>query len=78
MRTHTTKAWTNAAIYFYAATAGGGSYQIDNVSVEYDSGLPANQTECIDPLAPSPRGGVDGPNLIANGDSGGHRRSSKF
>ena len=72
MKTHTTKAWSNAAIYFYAATPGsdGGAYRIDNVSVEYDSQLAADRTDCIDPAAPDPTGDPDGPNLLINGDFG--------
>ena len=42
MRTHTTSGWTNASIYFYAATTGsnGGAYQIDNVSLREQPGGP--------------------------------------
>ena len=47
MLTHTTKAWTNAAIYFYAASAGtnGGFYQLDDVSLEHAPGEVSNATE---------------------------------
>ena len=69
MNTHTTKAWTNAAIYFYAATKGqdGGFYQLDDVSLSHQPALPTNRTDCIDPFAPAPTGGPAGPELIANG-----------
>ncbi len=38
--THTTEAWTNATISFYAASAGsdGGAYRLDNVSLQYRTG----------------------------------------
>jgi len=70
MRTHPTKAWTNAAIYFYAATSGsdGGNYLLDNVSMKTDPGVQVNHTDCVDPTAPSPSPGPAGANLIANGD----------
>jgi hypothetical protein len=69
MNTHTTKAWTNAAIYFYAATKGqdGGFYQLDDVSLTHVPALPTNRTDCIDPFAPAPTGGAPGPDLMANG-----------
>ena len=40
MRTKTTESWTNAAIYFYAATTGvdGGAYLLDNVVMQVDPG----------------------------------------
>jgi hypothetical protein len=70
MRTHTTKAWTNAAIYFYAATAGadGGHNLIDNVSLQYDPSFAGTTTECVDPFAPAQAGGLDGPEWLVNGD----------
>jgi len=70
MRTHTTKAWTNAAIYFYAATAGanGGAYRLDNVSLHLDQGAAAGRTDCVDPTSPAATPGLDGPSLLANGD----------
>ena len=72
IRTHTSKAWTNATIAFYAATAGsdGGAYQIDNVSLRADAEGAADRTECVDPTRPDPPGGPDGPTLLANGDFG--------
>jgi hypothetical protein len=75
MRTHTTKAWTNAAIYFYAATAGtaattGGSYRLDNVSLGSNVFGSNVRTDCEDPTSPAPAGGADGPNLLTNGDFG--------
>ena len=70
MRTHSTKAWTNAAIYFYAATAGsdGGFYLLDNVSLRSDPGVATDQVDCVDPEVPPASGGVDGVNLLSNGD----------
>ncbi len=69
MRTHTTKAWTNATISFYAASAGtGGFYQLDNVLVRSEPAASATETMCVDPTVPVPPGGVDGPTLLVNGD----------
>ena len=70
MRTHTTKAWANLTISFYAASVGsnGGAYQIDNVSVRYAPTGSTIETICEDPLAPAPPGGADGPSLLVNGD----------
>ncbi len=74
MRTHTTKAWSNATISLYAASANsdGGFLRIDNVTLQYAPAEADNRTDCVDPEAPTPPGGVTGPNLIANGgfDSG--------
>ncbi len=70
MRTHTTKAWANATISFYAASAGsdGGFYRVDNVSLMYAPAEAADRTDCVDPTAPAPPGGAASANLIANGD----------
>lgn len=70
VRTQTSTFWVNAALYFYASTAGedGGRYQIDNVSLRFASGLAADRTDCVDPTAPMPSGGLPGPNLLVNGD----------
>ncbi len=70
MNTHSTKAWTSAAIYFYAATKGqdGGNYLLDDVSLTYQPAISNTRTDCIDPLAPAAPGGVNGPNLLTNGD----------
>ena len=69
MRTHTSRVWSNAAIYFYAASTGenGGRYQLDNVSLLVDGSGSATRTECVDPLTPLAPGGATGANLIANG-----------
>jgi len=72
MRAHTTQAWTNAAIYFYAASdnlAGDtGNYLLDNVS--FRDG-PATQstgrTDCVDPTAPTALGGAASSTLLSNG-----------
>jgi len=70
MQTHTTKNWTNATVAFYAATAGsdGGFYRIDDVVLQYAPAQPITSTDCIDPTAPAPPGGADGPQLLASGD----------
>jgi hypothetical protein len=70
MRTHTTQAWVNTAIYFYAATPGenGGRYEIDNVAMRYVPEQSATRTDCVDPtVAPAP-GGAPGPDLLVNGN----------
>ena len=70
MRTHTTKAWTNAAIYFYAATKGqdGGFYQLDNVSLTLRSGGVRRRGPTVS-IRPRRRrtGGAPGADLITNG-----------
>ena len=80
MKTHSTHVWANAAIYFYAATAGsdGGVYQVDNVSLQYDPAQSAERTDCLDPTAPVAPGGVAGPNLIVNGGFNGMTPWSTF
>jgi len=73
MKTHSTKGWANAAIYFYAASGGGSAsagYLLDNVSLKYESAGSVSQTTCVDPTAPAPPGGAAGPNLLTNGDFG--------
>jgi uncharacterized delta-60 repeat protein len=69
---HTTKAWANLTIAFYAASAGsnGGAYQIDNVAVRYAPGGSTTETLCEDALTPAPVGGPDGPEMLVNGDFG--------
>jgi hypothetical protein len=69
MQTHTTQAWANAAIYFYAATPGsnGGAYQLDNVSLQTAPLQSATRTDCVDPTTPVAPGGADGPSLLGNG-----------
>ncbi len=69
MATTTTKAWANAAIYFYAASTGTGAgwNRLDNVSLKPQSYV-VNQTACFDPTAPPAPGGADGPTLLVNGD----------
>lgn len=76
MRTHTTKSWTNAAIYFYASTTGnaattGGYLQLDNVSMNHNPTGSDLRTECEDPTSPAPPGGADSANLLMNGDFSG-------
>ena len=69
MKTRTTKAWANATIAFYAATAGsdGGSYQIDNVTMQSIGAIPVSDTNCFDPTTPKPPGGAAGADLMVNG-----------
>jgi hypothetical protein len=72
MRTYTTKAWTNASIYFYAATEGsnGGAYRVDDVALQVQPDGAVTSTLCLDPLRAF--GGIDptGPSLLGNGDFG--------
>jgi len=68
MKTHSTKAWTNAAIYFYAASAGLGDYLLDNVSLKADPSGSSDRTDCVDPTAPTAPGGEASANLLTNGD----------
>lgn len=78
MKTHTTKAWTNATISFYAAnvtTAGDGVYRLDNVDLQpapVTTSPPTGadkRTDCVDPTAPGAGGGVPAA-LLTNGDFG--------
>ncbi len=73
MRTHTTKPWANASIYFYAASpnSDGGFYQIDNVSLRSVPSQSSYRTDCVDPTAPAPTPGAPSANLIVNGDFAG-------
>jgi Zn-dependent metalloprotease len=76
MRAHTTKPWTNAAIYFYASTSGdaaatGGYLRLDNVTMNYDPSGSSLRTECVDPTSPIPPGGPVGPDLLINGGFSG-------
>jgi Zn-dependent metalloprotease len=73
MRTHTTRPWANAAIYFYAATTGnaattGGYLRLDNVSMSYNPAGSELRTECEDPTSPAPPGGAPSASLVVNGD----------
>jgi Zn-dependent metalloprotease len=73
MRTHTNKPWTNAAIYFYAATTGnaattGGYLRLTGVTVGANPSGSNLRTECEDPTSPLPPGGAAGPDLIVNGN----------
>jgi glucose/arabinose dehydrogenase len=69
MRSHTTEAWQNAMVAFYAASIGshGGFYRLDNISLHLNGGGSTTRTECDDPMAPAPPGGVPGPTLLQNG-----------
>lgn len=53
LRGQTSKAWTNAMIAFYAASADSmGWIQLDNVTLRHNPNLPGLRTTCIDPGAP--------------------------
>lgn len=69
---HSTQAWGNATIAFYAATPGadGGAYRLDNVSLQPDSAVSDERTDCVDPTTPVAPGGLPGPDLVVNGDFG--------
>ena len=73
MRTHTTKAWTNASVYFYAASpnSDGGFYQLDNISLRRVPSQSSYRTDCVDPTAPAPTAAVTSANLMTNGDFAG-------
>ena len=76
MQTHTTEAWSNAAVYFYAASdnAAGdtGDYLLDNVSVEEAEPTQSNsRTDCMDPTAPPAGSGASSANLVGNGGFSG-------
>src|SRR5699024_7718935 len=62
-------AWSDASIYFYAATAGadGGAYRLDNVSMMVDPASSIVRTDCIDPTVASPLPGSSSSNLIVDG-----------
>jgi sugar lactone lactonase YvrE len=66
MRTHSTNAWTNAAIYFYVASDGVGDYLLDNVSLRTDQSGSLLETTCVDPTTPGAPGGDPSPNLLSN------------
>jgi len=72
MKGHATQAATNMSLYFYASShsGSGGSYLLDNVSMQVTPADSIEQTLCVDPNAPSPPGGAAGPNLLTNGDLG--------
>jgi hypothetical protein len=69
MRTYTTEAWTNASIYFYAATVGanGGAYRLDNVGVYAQPGGPVAATTCLDPMTPAATTESSSSELVGNG-----------
>jgi hypothetical protein len=73
LRTHTTLAWTNASIYFYAASENAmgdaGNYLLDNVSLRDGAAAQSiGRTDCVDPTAPSsPAGGTASASLVTNG-----------
>jgi Zn-dependent metalloprotease len=73
MRTHTNRPWTNAALYFYAATtasfaANGGFIRLDNVAYSFDATGSSIRTDSVDPTSPAPPGGAESANLLANGE----------
>ena len=68
MQTHSNQAWTNAALYFYAATPGsdGGAYLVDNVSLRVEANVATTRTDCFDPTAPAVPNGPASPNMLLN------------
>jgi len=70
MRTHTTQAWANASIYFYAASEGtnGGAYRIDDVALQVQPDGPVTATTCLDASAPIASGSSPEPTLLVNGN----------
>ena len=70
VRLHTTKAWTNASISIYAASAGAANEQffIDNVSLQLQPSGTVERTDCLEPAGVEAPGGAAGPNLLVNGD----------
>ena len=70
LRAHTTRPWTNATLTFYAASPGanGGSYELDNVSLEPIPAAPVPRADCLDALAPGSATGPDSAEWIVNGD----------
>jgi hypothetical protein len=72
MKTHATKAWSNATVSFYAATEGsdGGAYLLDSVSwsgLSAGIGAVAQDTLCNGAPAAA-ASGSPGPELLVNGD----------
>ncbi len=69
MRMHSSKAWANATVSFYAASDGGdgGAYRLDNIAIAIDPTQPLDRTDCVDPAAPSSTPTADGPELVSNG-----------
>ena len=70
VKTHTNRAWANATLSFYAATAGsdGGAYLLDNVHAYSIAGQPVDRTECVDPATPGPQSFADSSTLLVNGN----------
>jgi LasA protease len=70
MKLHTTEAWTNTTVSFYASNPADGlaALQLDNVNMSIRTGQTFQGTLCTDPSVPNPPGGVDSPNLLDNGD----------
>jgi NHL repeat len=70
MMTSTTRAWTNASIYFYAASEGanGGAYRLDDVTLQVQAGGPPTTTICADPVAPISTNSFSSTTLLTNGD----------
>jgi hypothetical protein len=70
MRTHTTKAWTNATISFYAASTNvpAGAYIVDDVSLHAVPGPVTERVDCFDVFTPAAPGGPDGADMLVNGN----------
>ncbi len=72
MRTHTTRAWTNASISFYAASANPAGntsvFLLDNVTAQVAPSVSTVQTTCEDPFAPAPPSGGTVGDMLMNGN----------
>ena len=70
IRLVTTKAWTNATISFYAATATAVDERVtlDNVSLQALPGGTVERTECLTSDGVRVPGGADSADLLVNGD----------
>lgn len=68
--THTSRAWSNATISFYAASTGsdGGAYLLDNVQVYSVPGQPVDRTLCVDPTTPGATQIPDSNTMLTNGN----------
>jgi subtilisin-like proprotein convertase family protein len=67
MTTHTTQAWSNAMISFYAATDDNAPWlRLDKVTLQHFPTFIRAETLCIDPLTPPSTGTFSSANLLAN------------
>lgn len=72
IRVGTTKAWANASLSFYAASATNQGYvRLDNAVMVHNLVADYNGTICVDPNVPAPGSGADTANLLTNADFSG-------